>query len=440
MRRHTIFVALAVAALTGGGCRKETLPLFGPEDGDGSIKFSIPDTATKGHSIHAANLVEEFGESGINIAAYRNGLGYFANDEKLLFKDGSWKTRCPYYWPSDLHDSLDVLAWAGASIDAVERHSFHYALPQSNNSGDDAKRQEDLIVARFRGANRKANPEGIPLNFKHVLSSIKIQVGKANAGCLQSVILDGISSEADYRMEDTEAWGNYGPKKSYMQAFHKDIKGNLSDSNIQNLSSEEDGTIFMMIPQELDSAKLKVIYVLNGKEESEVFDSELPQRWEAGKQYTYTLSILGGLDISLCGEIAQQFAHNLSFRNDGTSPCYIRTTLVGSWENAGGELIKPASGGNTRLTRPPHWEDFWAFDPESHIYYYRYPIRGGESTSVALLDSLSIADGPDGTMLNMKILVQAIKYDPRKSNVKEAIGEANGFVEQLYNHYYDETD
>ena len=89
------------------------------------------------------------------------------------------------------------------------------------------------------------------------------------------------------------------------------------------------------------------------------------------------------------------------------------------------------------MVRDPRWNEFWFFDPESHIYYYRYPLRGGESVAVKLFDSFRSASGPAGTSLNMTVMVQAIKQDNKLNNVRQAIGEANGYVSMLYTDFYE---
>lgn len=460
----TLLIAAGMLAATA--CHKEYCEKLDSTGGSDEAPISFYDRSlTKGSSISSADMEHVFGVQGIDIKALRGSDDYFRSEEKLFcLGPGQWATSESYHWPSDAGDALNFWAWAfdkqcGGEISDVAANSdslrFHFKMTEPADDGMDAIRQNELLVGACLGATRSNSANGVGLDFHHALSAIKINVGRANAGCLRSITLSNIYREADCTVSGADggtgadgkagiagiAWSNHSTLSDYRQDFNLEIQGDLEDGYYQDVSTseqgEKDGTIFMVIPQKLEGASIKVDYKQDGKDFSEIFENALPGQWEPGRTYIYSLSILGGLSICIDGEFTSTTAVNVGFTNDGECPCYLRATMVGTWDNADGEIIKPASGEDNEVVRDPRWNEFWFFDPESHIYYYRYPLRGGESVAVKLFDSFRSASGPAGTSLNMTVMVQAIKQDNKLNNVRQAIGEANGYVSMLYTDFYE---
>lgn len=470
-----LFVTAALMTCIAPACRKELCEMADAQPCNeplitfyygGSHRHSGPDSIaqTRGSSLRGSVDIERtFGSKGINIKAIHNSTDYFRTGEKLFcLSPGLWATCESYHWPSDAGDALNFWAWAldgeddsttgsgGASSASVSNVtaddvslSFHYAMAQPGDDGMDALRQRELLVGCRPGATRENSRDGVGLALQHALSAVKINVGRANAGCLRSITFDNIFSDAECRvMAEGIEWTGHSGRTSFRQDFNTAIHGNLGDGGYQDISTseqaEKDGTIFMTIPQDLDGASIRVDYQLAGKDTSEVFSTSLPGRWEAGRTYTYTLSILGGLSVGIDGRMDALTASALGFTNDGECPCYLRATLVGTWDDDAGQIVSPVRGQSNSVVRDPRWDEFWFFDPDSHIYYYRYPLRGGESVRVALLDEFNAVDGPEGCHLNMTVMVQAIRHDPDMSSVLAAIGPANGYIELLSSGFYEE--
>lgn len=432
------------------GCCKEAMP--GPEPAE-CIVFSGK-SATRGSSINGGKLEEVFGSQGIEIRAIHDGTDYFRQDERIFcLGPGLWATSDSYYWPSDAGDALNFWAWAFEKESKAELSGiaatdstlkFTYRMAEPSLDGADALAQRELLLAGFKGASRKDCPQGVPLGFEHALSAVKIKVGRANAGVLGSIRLKNIYSEAEctYSGPGQIEWSSHSSRKDFCQQFNLQIQGNLYEGNFQDVNAgaqaDENGTVFMVIPQQLQDAGIELDYSLAGKDNVEVFTSALEGSWEAGRSYIYTLSILGGLSVSIDGQMEGLSAGSIGFTNNGECPCYLRATMLGCWENGSAEIVQPASGEDNTVTRDPRWADFWFFDPDSHIYYYRYPLRGGESVAVNLIDSFRAGEGPAETHLNMTVMVQAIKQDAGLSSVRAAIGDAGGYVDMLYTDFYEE--
>lgn len=440
------------------GCHKEA-PMHGAADG--TIVF-YGHESTKGSSVTGMNMEEMFGEKGLDIKAIHHSKDYFRTDEKLFcLSPGIWATCESYHWPSDADDALSFWAWAldrsygGETSNVVatdEALQLHFKMAPSTPEGMDAVHQNELMVGSHLGATRRKDGNGVALEFGHALSAVKINVGRANAGCLRSITLCNVFSEADCRVSASEdssaqtssmkiAWSGHEGRSDFRQDFGTMIEGNLGEGNYQDVSTsamaDKDGTIFMMIPQELEGAAIKVDYLLAGKDTSEVYTNALKGMWESGRTYIYTLNILGGLGVEVKGMLTEKSASAVGFTNNGECPCYLRATIVGTWDNDNGDILQPASGEDIEVVRDPSWDDFWFFDPDSHIYYYRYPLRGSESVAVNLFEHFNTDTGPDGTHMNMTVMVQAIKHDPDLSSVKAAIGEANGYADLLYTDFYE---
>ena len=216
--------------------------------------------------------------------------------------DGVNTTYKTYYWPRE--GSMDFIAIAPIGIanpmptvDDYNTHSkaeFTYTIP------DNILEQRDIMVAVSKGLTKETgNP--VPLNFKHLLASVRFKVGEMQFIKINSLTLSGVygGDVTFIYNKNTNTWTNSVPTtiKTYNPDF-VDTSGLPQGSEIAG--NVNNATLFM-IPQELpDDAVIEVTYteLLTGKE-GHGYANIGEGKWEAGKDYAYTFNIGNKFDVTI---------------------------------------------------------------------------------------------------------------------------------------------
>ena len=216
--------------------------------------------------------------------------------------DGVNTTGKTYYWPRE--GSMDFIAIAPIGIanpmptvDDYNTHSkaeFTYTIP------DNISEQRDIMVAVSKGLTKETgNP--VPLNFRHLLASVRFKVGEMQFIKINSLTLSGVygGDVTFIYNKNTNTWTNSVPTtiKTYNPDF-VDTSGLPQGSEIAG--NVNNATLFM-IPQELPAdAEIRVSYteLLTGNPGTGIAKIG-GSKWEAGKDYAYAFNIGTKFDVTI---------------------------------------------------------------------------------------------------------------------------------------------
>ena len=259
---------------------------------------------TKANHSRGIQIIEASDLKEFDVSAY-----YFkeGKDEAELFfteevTDGVNISDNTYYWPEK--GVMDFMAVS--PIDAVatmptagdynsQNISFDYVI------ADDESLHNDLMVAHSISINNFATGDAVPLNFKHLLASVRFKVGTMQFIRIDALTLSGVyGGEVTFTYDkNTNAWTNSVPTtiKTYTPDF-VDTSGLPEDSEIAG--NENNATLFM-VPQTLpEGAKITVSYTELLTGESDTGEADISgQIWEAGKDYAYSFNIGTTFDVTI---------------------------------------------------------------------------------------------------------------------------------------------
>lgn len=207
-----------------------------------------------------------------------------------------------YYWPRE--GSMDFIAIAPIGIanpmptvDDYNTHSkaeFTYTIP------DNISEQRDIMVAVSKGLTKETgNP--VPLNFKHLLASVRFKVGEMQFIKINSLTLSNVygGDVTFIYNKNTNTWTNSVPTtiKTYNPDF-VDTSGLPQGSEIAG--NVNNATLFMA-PQKLpQGAKITVSYTELLTGESDTGEADISGNiWEAGKDYAYAFNIGTSFDVTI---------------------------------------------------------------------------------------------------------------------------------------------
>lgn len=214
----------------------------------------------------------------------------------------------PYFWPEG---TLRFYAYSpqGPLYTNAEQQpefsdgtiQFQYTTPVSSDGTTDAEQQPDVLFA-YAATSLAEQPDGqVPLTFHHALSAIKFVAGDIAGGTIKQISIRNVygvgsakydaSKEENLRFDwkfDEEA----KPDQSYTQTFNVKVDDALTGT--QNITDENPETTFMMIPQELTDDALIEVVIETDEDGEKILTGKIKSNglaeWEAGKQYTYTIS------------------------------------------------------------------------------------------------------------------------------------------------------
>ena len=193
------------------------------------------------------------------------------------FPAGSTHLRIYSYVPATLKNATQTPENASPTLT--------YTVPS------DVSEQIDVITA-FKEVPSTTR-ERIPLEFSHALTAIQFRNGVE--GKIQSIRIEGVANKGTYDFE-TGTWNN----------LSKDLSGQATDTKFeiqinsetviekgQMLTSDQDETVFLMIPQSFDgssTAKITLTYIDSNDEIKSISTSLVGASWKAGDMITYTLN------------------------------------------------------------------------------------------------------------------------------------------------------
>ena len=260
---------------------------------------------TRSTPVTTGNFESVYG--GFNVNAYLNGQTFITDDQTSKSGEYYATTGKTYYWPGD--ESLDFYAYApkdlfsagtGASnynIDpSAKKITFSYQLPEpdgNTNDANDAVKQKDILLFYSSCNKGESNNGAVPVAFDHPLSAVRFKAGDVTTGTIKRITIKNVygsgSCTYDLSSSDPVKWSLTGSQNmSYTQKFNAQVRDKVESS----ISSDENGTVFMMLPQELgETTQIEVILETAGEEKllTGVIGGD-GQEWLPGYSYEYTIS------------------------------------------------------------------------------------------------------------------------------------------------------
>lgn len=278
---------------------------------------SLTNPAVGGGSFAISSYVAGSGPNSGQLYMDNVGVSYFSAAKDWRFTD-SEGIYVNYYWP--IAEKLDFFAYfpkdpSKAAINNVsytfaDGPSFSFTLPlHSYDKTSDhnqelvtvqTSNQEDLhefLYAYVKDQDintQNSDPEnpGVKLNFAHPFASVRFDLGTAYRMTLHDIIIEGINYKGSYSYaKATDSWSlnTDSSKGNLLIDIEKGIPVPI------NFNGPIGGP-YLVCPQGLNDVKLTVKYTrLDGEATVVTKTASIAtasvNTWEAGKQYTYTLSL-----------------------------------------------------------------------------------------------------------------------------------------------------
>lgn len=429
------------------------------EDGTDSLAFylTITDTIDLGESANQAETAITRGTpiTDANIASKCSGkiaIKAFYQDKDFFkdvieFTNGDTHTSSTHYWPAGevafwSYHPKEIAEATDADFNITNEDSpslsFHYDQKSKLN---DVTLQEDLFFAYVKQGKEEGT---VSLQYIHALSAVKFCVGQALESIITEISLENIHDGGilTYTPNKNEklGWKLDSDKSQLKQEFSHPVDENLTGKPSQAITSDDAGTTFLLIPQEIKQNQLSITIQRPG-EKAVTYNAQMPAvTWEMGKTYTYTLKLMDGLDIEASsGTVENRVINGIEIKNIYNKPCYIRAMIIANWVDEDGNvaaLFNPADADNQNIIDltikesnnnyelGQNWSDYWLYDETNNIYYYKAPLGKDATTQVKLFDKFTspLDRSGEDLKLDFTVLIQAIEAEAGKTSVAAAWG------------------
>lgn len=320
-------------------------------------EFTLPMGVYVEDGIHSANadkaetrgaVLSAIGNSFTVWASLANGDAstlYFPAEGEVFENDGtSYKSDPAYFWPGAGTLNFTAVANAPASgfvpnlnAAGTALESFTYTVPQ------DATAQNDIVLATesVDGANNAT----VPLNFKHIMSAVNVQVGSISAGTIESITLKGVYNKGTYNVATRKWTVDTTSKDDYSVKF---AGGGDSFTTTGNQAAgtpiNANDATFMFIPQEPGAGAIMEVVFNNGdgpKATTATIEGDI---WDMGKTVNYRISIDESFTLTVEPTGKKLDAH------------YIMTTVNVTVKNIASWKITATANDNEDVTILPYDE------------------------------------------------------------------------------------
>lgn len=352
--------------------------------------------------------------------------------EKLAVEAG--KAITGRYWPNMPLYFFGYTASLGYAFDPNVQvsggnctGSFKYSMPAPTAENRDAEAQPDLIVAIT--PNQSKQETAVPLRFHHALTAIVFKMGKVEEGTtIQSISLTNLRSSGKCTFAATGTdnvqftWSNHAGKESYVQIVDK--------AGVAGVQLTEYETTFLVVPQAITAeTAINVKFKIEGRGEYNLSsklnpggtDPTIISEFLPDTKYTFTLSLAEEIQITVDDKVEGQVKKDVTIQNSGLAFGWIRAVINGYWVNKNtGVIVAPWKETDGTFVRAANWNENWAKDPETGIYYYKNVVPSGEFTE-PLFDSYTLkATAPQvNAVLELNVAAQIlIKIDEPDSRIK----------------------
>ena len=267
MRRHLIMIIAIALVLALVSCTNDS----GMNPGGSTLTLR----ATIGKD--SASVSESF-SVGDEITILINGNKY----TYTVSSDGKLSSEIPYYFDSPASIKVQGIYPA---IDSIQNNSFTWKVETDQSS--DGYEKSDLLVSSV--AEVSLENKNASLAFYHQAARIVINVKESEfleANTLSSVKINDVAITGKYTL----------PAGGKTHGTWDIQNGNTRDITPRKIDIPADGCVVsyeaIVIPQTIASGKDLFVFTVEGYSPfSYVTESAKPITWEAGKEYTYNVTI-----------------------------------------------------------------------------------------------------------------------------------------------------
>lgn len=319
MKRKLLLNAMAACALFTA-CSSDEL-LHSELESESNVITMAPvlgmmTRSTEGHDLTTASL------KSFSVTALHGEDTYF-EDVRFQGKGGIWSSSNSYYWPKEGELTFHAFSPDGEDNGITRTSHSTFKVEQQTLAVD----QPDFIVAKTTGS-RETTRTGVPLNFRHAMSRISLEVKNSNTGLRMTVSdwkVGNLYNEGIFTLaeDDTDTeqqllalsdWDMTGAG-SVQSTSTEIISGSITPASIPAGSGVTviDGLKdFIALPQQLLDATQYVsgtagaefegsyiaveMSILNDADGAVIIDRQwcywpISTLWEPGRKYTYTVDL-----------------------------------------------------------------------------------------------------------------------------------------------------
>lgn len=300
---------------------------------------SLTNPAVGGGSFAISSFVAGTGPNSGKLYMDNVGVSYFSAAKDWRFTDANG-IYVNYYWPVD--EKLDFFAYFPKDPSLTAVHdvnytfsggpSFEFTLPLHSYDktaaynqdlvGNQTPNQEELhefLYAYVKDQDintQNSDPQnpGVKLSFAHPFASVRFDLGTAYRMTLHDIIIEAIKYKGKYDCEN-DSW-SLNTESSIGDLLIDVEKGIPVPINFNGPI----GGPYLVCPQDLSGVKLTVKYTrLDGQAEQLTKTVDLATAsvgtWEAGKLYTYTIS-LGNTEEEILFKVKVEDWKVIDYMND----------------------------------------------------------------------------------------------------------------------------
>lgn len=331
--RATRYGASPVVMLGKGG--RDTLYLHASIDVNTATVDEESMAETRGVPVKTDNFAAVC--ENFSVTAYTADEGKLFMSNELVKQSGNvWSpANGTRYWPED---ALNFFAYAPYSVNDKQvfpdgisinnQHktiNFSYTVPTTTDKRD-AEAQPDVMFATTTCSRAETTGENgtVPLTFSHALAAVKFVANDIAGSTINSITLKGLhgsgtciysadAEDSKYKWSCTDDKNN-----TYTQTF--DVKVEDQQQGEQPITDKNPSTTFMMLPQQLEGATVKINLTTNDNKQHTLtgkLNTGNLTEWKAGYVYTYKIS-----SESINWTYVFDVTDNISLPLGGTSGTY----------------------------------------------------------------------------------------------------------------------
>lgn len=302
MKGHIKYIVITLLCILAAACSKK---MSDPQLTDIPIKMSVGmQTKASIFDTQASLTNSEIGGGNMIVSAYitegeDSGSRHIDNVRVTYFADAKdWRftnaagAYVNYYWPKQ--DKLDFFAYFPMDITKTgvtsvaytyeDGPSFNYSLPLDNQEG-----LQEFIYSYVQ--KKDVSTGNVQLDFHHPFAAVKFELGMSYRLMMHGIKLTNIYYTGSYSTDKDRKW-----QMTQVEPYGDlDISIGKGVPDQINFNSPIGGP-YMVAPQTIpDAAKFQISFTrLDGQPETKtvnLYNLGGITKWEAGKQYTYTLSL-----------------------------------------------------------------------------------------------------------------------------------------------------
>ena len=313
-------------------------------------------------------------------------------------------------WPeAKPGEFIDFFAYTDATLDISDKQNFKLVYSGASTVASEMK---DLLYTEVKA---KENP--VKINFYHALASVRFVVGNLKSEyTVKSLSIKNVynSGKATYNGGIDFGWDVQGQTRTTLS---QEFSGS-NHTKLEYFDSEAASTFFV-VPQSVEGLSFEVVITDNiGNEYPvEVGVPALEGGWKSGYYYTYSISGGdGNVSIDINETFDKKVKSDITAFNDGKLKVYVRAAVVANWCNVAGKIVTPWNG-SLELATDSKWVLL-----DDGFYYYKSPLAKNELSDKLFTNDIKPVGAPDGTHLEVKVVMQAVECDQTMQKVASAWG------------------